>query len=159
MKKRQTMGLIALGLVLAIFMSGCMGMAGRGRLDTVRSDGGMMSIQALANNWQEYNVYYSGYYAENATSIIFDRKDDDRTIRLPETSWTKVSDQKTLTLAIIGMEANNDFFARVWNVIGPDNQSYGYLYTGWQLVNVNSISENVLTIAGIPAAYDGHHHF
>lgn len=159
MKKIQKTSLIALGLVLVITMSGCMGTTGRGRLDTVRPEGGMMSIQALADSWQDYYVYYSGYYAGNATSIIFDRKDGVRTIRLPETSWTKVLDQRTLKVAINGIEANNDFSARVWNVIGPDNQSYGYLYTGWQLVNVNSISENVLTIAGIPAAYDGHHHF
>lgn len=136
-----------------------MGMAGLGRLDAARSDGGMMTIQALRDSWTDYNIYYSGYYAENATSIIFERKDDQRTIRLSETSWTKVADHRTLTVTINSMVANNDFTARVWNVIGPDSQSYGYLYTGWQFATVHSVGENELTITGIPASYDGHHHF
>ena len=159
MKKKQTMGMIALGLTLSLFISGCMGTTGRGRLDTFLSDGGKLSIQALTDNLQDYDVYYSGYYAGDATSIIFDRKDDDRTIRLTETSWIKVSDPKIITTAIHGIEANNDFYPRVWKVIGPDNQPYGYLYTGWHLVNVRSSSKNMITITGIPASYDAYRRY
>ena len=156
MKERPTMNRFVIGLAIALFISGCAGSAGQGRLDIPPSDAGRRSIEALTDNRQDYDVYYSGYYAGDATSIVFDRKGDGRTIRLAGATWTKVPDPETLTTVIHGIKANNDFSPRVWNVIGPDNRPYGYLYTGWHLINVLSVSENVITIAGIPATYDGY---
>ena len=159
MKKTKTKGLIVLVLVLAFIMSGCMGMTGQGRLDTSFPGGDRSILQTLVDDWQDYDVSYAGYYAENAIALVFDRKDDNLPIRLPGANWAKVSDKKTLKLAVNGMQVNNDFFAKVWRIVGPDDRSHGYLYTGWNLVNVYSTDANAVTITGIPAAWDGHHHF
>ncbi len=159
MKKTKKRGLIILGLILAFFISGCMGMTGQGRLDTGFSGGETSTLQTLMNDWQEYDVSYAGYYAENAIAVVFDKKDDGRPIRLPGVNWTKIADENTLKVALIGMQANNDFYARVWRVVGEGDRSHGYLYTGWDLVNVYSTDENSVTITGMPAAWDGHHHF
>ena len=158
MAKNHLKRLIVISIVLAFFLTGCMGMQGRGRLDQATAGGDGVTIQGLTNDWQDYDVYFSGNYAESATSVVFDPKSDAKGIRLTGRNWTKIGDNSTLNTAVRGIMVSTDFSPHVWNVLGPDNASHGYIYTGWRLVSVHAIDENNVSIEGLPAAADRKHH-
>ncbi len=158
MASKHLNSLIVVSIVLAVFLTGCMGMQGRGRLDQATAGGDGVTIQGLTNDWQEYDVYFSGYYADTATSVVFDLKSDTKGIRLTGINWTKINDDSTLKTAISGIMTSVDFSPYLWNVVGPDNGSHGYIYTGWKLVSVHAIDENNVSIEGLPAVADRKHH-
>lgn len=159
MNTKYSNGMIVLGIALVFFLTGCMGMQSQGRLDTASSGGNRMTIQGLTNDWQDYDIYFSGFYAKNATSVVFDRKSDNKGIRLTGSNWTKIDNDSTLREAVNGIMLNADFSPLVWNVVGPENDSHGYIYTGWKLVSVHSIDQDTVTITGLPAVAEKKHQF
>lgn len=159
MNAKYFKGMIILSVALTFIISGCAGMQGQGRLDNASSGGDGVTIQSLTNDWQDYDIYFSGFYAENATSVVFDRKSDAKGIRLTGTGWTKIGDDGTLRAAVNSIMVNADFTPRVWNVVGPENDSHGYIYTGWKLVTVRAVDQNTVSINGIPAVAEKKHQF
>ena len=65
--------------ILIFLMSGC---AEYGKLRVESQDvynantrySEKMTIQKLLKNWQDYDIYYAGYKASQATGIMFDPK-------------------------------------------------------------------------------------
>jgi len=98
-----------------------------------------MTIQKLVNNWQDYDIYYSGYKPSRATGIMFDPKEDD--LRLLGDWWEKIESRESLEFALKWINFPRDFFEIVplYNMIGPGEKVYGYMYTPFTHVTFKKV--------------------
>lgn len=88
-----------------------------------------MTIQQLKENWQKYNIFFTGVEPNVPSAIIFDRKDDDREI-IGE-RWWDLKEYNTLSEAIVRIEAQvplGPYYPRLRKMLGPDDHLYGYVY-------------------------------
>ena len=94
-----------------------------------------MTIQELQENWDDYSIYYADWRSVGWTGgIIFDPKKDGKT--LVGDKWMKVEDEETLSQVITSIEAKNSY-PRLYKVLGPNDEFYGYMYLGPRRDNVN----------------------
>ena len=114
------------GAVLILLISGCALFAGYGKTRLQPRGPEQVTIEQLERQWEDYTIHYAGMAVNNPAAIMFDRKDDDRT--LIGDRWTKVEDQETLSELIEWIKAYQRFYPRVWRILGPDDHLYGYLY-------------------------------
>ena len=82
-KRFAILGVLALFIIAAI--TGC---SEYGRLQVVPGQGAGISIEQLEGHWQDYDIYYSVWPADQPVAILFDPKDDDK--RLVAESWIKM---------------------------------------------------------------------
>jgi hypothetical protein len=122
----------------------------------VRPAGLETSIETLAENWVNYDVYWTGISKGEPTAILFDPKDHDRS--LEGDIWYKVEDAESLASLIGWIEANREFYPSMWRVLGPDGEFYGYLYSGSKRTVVRAMDEKTLWVSGIPATLRGGPH-
>jgi hypothetical protein len=107
----------------------------------------------LEKNWRDYTVYYRGVHAGLASGVLFDPKGDDRTLadtRKPWEStggrWVEVTKneeantEKEIARLInaIRVQRWGQFYARLYRIMGPDGDFYGYLYTAWNRAVISS---------------------
>ena len=115
-------------VLILFFTFGCSG-SGRLALLTEYKDG--LTINALQENWEAYVIYHSGSDPSDATVVIFDLIQDDKRIAVPESDWTKIQDEKTLS-DVIKWVKDTKFFPRLYQIQGPDGSFYGYVYSAWE---------------------------
>jgi hypothetical protein len=116
-----------IGAMVMLLFFGCASMlTGYGKLRPQPMRGEGVAIEDLEQNWEDYVIHYAGQSVGTPAAIMFDPKDDDRT--LVGDRWTKVEDQKTLSELIGWIKAYQRFYPRVWRILGPDDHLYGYLY-------------------------------
>ena len=142
-----------LGLLLAFLISGC---AGYGKTLMVRK-GMPLTIDELASNSDDYNVYYHGNSPNLVSGIIFDPKNDHKTLALGGL-WVKVAD-KSVIAGVITQIRGNDFpgyLPKHFQLIGANNGMYGYIYTGWFHVTVKQLDKDTLSVYGLkgPPEYE-----
>ena len=132
MKAEKYVNLAVIGFVLIFLMSGCANY-GKLRLESGRAE--KMTIQELQENWDDYNIYYADWRSVGWTGgIIFDPKKDDKT--LVADKWMKVEDEETLSQVVASIEAKNRY-PRLYQILGPNDEFYGYMYLGPRRDNVN----------------------
>ncbi len=61
-------------------MSGCPLIKNYGKLRVQYGLDEKMTIQTLVERWQDYDVYYAGVHKQFASAVLFDPKDDERTL-------------------------------------------------------------------------------
>ena len=79
-KRREYVSIFII-TILILLISGC---ANYGKLRVESQDvynantrySEKMTIEKLLNHWQDYDIYYAGYKASQATGIMFDPKND-----------------------------------------------------------------------------------
>ncbi len=105
-----------------------------------------MTIQKLVNNWQDYDIYYSGYKPSRATGIMFDPKEDD--LRLLGDWWEKIESRESLEFALKWINFPRDFFEIIplYNMIGPGEKVYGYMYTPFTHVTFKQVDEKSMYV-------------
>ena len=113
-------------LVSLYLMSGCSWLKGYGKIRVLSRHEEKLTIQELKENWQDYTIYYAGSSVGIAAGIMFDPKNDDKT--LVGDRWIKVEDQETLLELIDAIESYVQFYPRLHKILGPDDQFYGYLF-------------------------------
>ena len=86
MNRRSNLALASILIVLAL-VAGCAGAYVNMKVE----DKGGMAVETLVNNWQNYNVYYLGDFA-NPYVVLFDPKDDGKTIKVAD-RWERVPSQ------------------------------------------------------------------
>ena len=134
-------------LITLIFIIGCSGKAGK--IKTQSESESKVTQQELMNNWSDYQIWL------RSAVIIFDPKDDDKTI-LVGSYWGTVKDQETWSgivkanttshgnISPIGADYAMTGVREIW---GPDNQLYGYIiHQQADLVNVRLVEENTLRL-------------
>ena len=117
----------------------------------------------LIESWSDYDIWLI-YRKARLAAIIFDWKDDDRTI-LAESDWRKVKDLETWQEIVNANTTNNGDFnlpgdyaggtSSVQGIWGPDNQLYGLIvYQAYSvsLGSVQSVDENSVRLSLQPAA-------
>ena len=125
MDTERSVYLAFIGFVLIFLMSGCV-TYGKLSLDSGRAE--KMTIQKLQENWDDYSIHYADWRTVGwPGGIIFDPKKDARA--LLSDKWTKVVDQETLLQVINSMEAKSRD-PKLYQILGPNDEFYGYMYLG-----------------------------
>jgi len=132
MNAEKYVNLAVIGFVLIFLMSGCANY-GKFRLESGQAE--KMTIQEFKERWNDYSIYYADWRSVGWTGgIIFDPKRDGKT--LVGDKWMKVEDKETLSQVIASIEAKNRY-PRLYQILGPNNEFYGYMYLGPRRDSVN----------------------
>jgi len=79
-----------------------------------------------------------------AAGIIFDPKNDDKT--LTGDKWIKIEDQEILSALIGWIQPYIQFDPRLWRIVGPDDQFYGYLFFALGHVVIKSVDDTTMYV-------------
>ncbi len=153
MKNIHNIKLSALAVLLAFLVAGC---SGYGKTLMVRK-GIPVTIDELANNSDDYNVYYHGNSPNLVSGIIFDPKDDHKTLVLGGL-WVQETNKRVIANVIEQIRGNDfpGYLPTHYQLIGSNNGIYGYLYTGWFHVTVKQLDRETLSVYGLkgPPEYE-----
>jgi len=146
MKKYIRLALMA--FVSASIISGCSGY-GKIRLQSLYGDD--VTIEKLQENLPDYTVYYAGYAVNNPSGIIFDPKNDTKTL-MPSERWTKLDDRESVIEVIswIKIQDSSNFYPRLYSILGPDDQFYGYLFSAWDHLLTKVVDGKTLWVYDLP---------
>jgi hypothetical protein len=141
-------------LILSV-SAGCFFANKYGKLRLAGFSGNKMTIHELKENWEDYDVSYAGYSVGFPTAIMFDPKDDER--KLTSYKWVRVKDQETLSALIGGFwVGTRDFRPKVWKILGPNGQLYGYMYTPVDHAVIKVVDETTMWVEDLPTGPEIH---
>ena len=149
MTRKRSAGLMM--FVLLLVVSGC---ASYGKISTMGQE---LTIEMLRENWRNYHVYWTGLSEIKPSGILFDPKDDDRTLAFERHNWSKVENEDFLSVLIGGSQANWVFHPVLYRLLGPDDRLYGYIYTGYWNVVTKRIDDKTLWVYSLPGRLEGEH--
>ena len=141
-KKIKTV-LAAMCLILFVFIAGCAGKHGYGKTTLTARSTDKMTIETLAKNWKDYHVYYTGTEPKVPWGILFDKKDDGRT--LTSEHWVMVEDGDSISGKAQWMMASWPT-TRLFTILGPENEFYGYVFTRWTTVVTKLVEKDTLYV-------------
>jgi hypothetical protein len=136
-------GMILAGILILGLAGGCAG--GYGKMRVVDKDG--MTVETLVNNWQNYDVHYYGD-GNRAIAVIFDPKTDGKTLKMGP-RWDRMPDQSTLNRMVgyIRQEPFRGVYGpRLWRILGPEDSTYGYVYTVLTELLLEVIDEKTMLV-------------
>lgn len=137
-KRFTNFGALALFIVIAV-----VGCSEYGRLQLVSREGTGISINQLEGHWQDYDIYYSVWPADQPVAVLFDPKDDDK--QLVAESWIKVRPDAD-KLARLIKSIHSRYYPKLYAIRGPGDQLYGYVYSGRSMITVEVIGENIMRV-------------
>jgi len=127
MNRNRYLYMTIIGVMIMFLFSGCASMlTGYGKLRPQPMRGEGVAIEELEENWEDYVIHYAGISVGTPAGIMFDPKDDDRT--LTGDKWIKVEDKQTLSELIGWMKTYTEFNPQIWRILGPNNEFFGYLF-------------------------------
>lgn len=121
--------LTIVGAVSLLLVSGCSWLKGYGKVRVLPREEAKLAIGGLKEKWEDYSIYYAGLKVGTAAAVMFDPKSDKRT--LIGDKWIRVEDQGTLLKLISVIESYIQCNPRLYRILGPDNQLYGYIFYAW----------------------------
>ncbi len=136
------------GILLAALTIGCATLDMHGKLRAQSEPGQRETLDELKEDWREFSIYRAGLYATLPSAIMFDPKDDDKTV--VGEGWVKVEDKKTLLELMSSIQYNSFSFPRLQRILGPDDQFYGYFLSAWNHAYIKVIDDKTLWIEDIP---------
>jgi hypothetical protein len=156
MQRTKNRNVCVIVLIFLAVISGCSYVKNYGKLRHINGEGMRLTIQDLEENWNDYVVYYAGYYGslsiKHPSAIMFDPRNDSR--QLVGDKWTKVTDKTTLSELISSIQSQQPiyyFYPRLWRILGPDEQLYGFLFTSWDHVVAKVIGEKIMWVDDLPS--------
>lgn len=135
-------------LCICVVIAGCVGL---GNYGTLRLAAGSWesTVQALMDNWQDYDIYYAGLAYDNPSAIMFDPKTGGR--RLISDKWVPVTEKSVLITIIDWLNANPNYPPTLWKILGPKGDFFGYMYApAVEQVVVKEVDEKTLWVDDIP---------
>ena len=151
MDTRNYISLATILFVLLCLMPGCLSSFGKVRSQS--GNGERMTIDDLENNWTDYTVYYAGMSPNRPSGVMFDPKNDDKTL-LPGSNdrWKKIEDKKILSEVICWIKVQDfpDYNPMLYRVLGPDDQFYGYLFSGRSDVTIEVFDDRTMFVNDLP---------
>jgi len=142
-------------LVLAFLMSGCSWLKRYGKLRPQSESMEKVTTQVLYDNRDDYDIYYAGYYGnvsiKHPSAVMFDPKEDGRT--LVGDRWTKVTNDIWLAKLIRSIETQESVGGpppKIWRMLGPDDEFYGYMLSGWDHVVMKTVDDGKMLVYDLP---------
>jgi len=132
------------GLLVVTLVVGCT--SDYGKIRTVEKGG--MTIEALVSNWSSYNIYYAGTKPEVPVAILFDPKDDGKTVNVSP-KWEKVRNETSVQQMVhfIKMQGGQGLGTpTLWKVLGPDDSLFGYAYILFFEPIIRSIDQKTIFV-------------
>jgi hypothetical protein len=127
MNQRKRVYIALIGVMTFFLFSGCASIIpGYGKLWPQPMRGERVTVGQLVENWEDYVIHYAGLNVGNPAGIMFDPKDDDRT--LTGEKWVKVKDKEALSELISWMKSYTEYNPQIWSILGPNNEFFGYLF-------------------------------
>jgi len=140
-------------ILLVFLFVGC---SSYGKTMMVRK-GMPVTLDELTSNSADYNVYYHGINPHLVSGIIFEPKNDDKTLVLGG-NWVKVDDSRVIANVVEQIRRNDfpGYLPQKYQIIGPDNGMYGYIYTGWFHLVIRQLDKDTLSVYGLkgPPEYE-----
>ena len=121
----------------------------------IRPMGQELTIETLRKSWQNYEVYWTGLFEMEPTAILFDPKNDDRTLAFKRDNWSKVENEEFLSMLIGASQASGVFYPVLYRLLGPDDGLYGYIYTGYLSVVTKPVDQKTLWVYSLPGSLGG----
>ena len=156
MKREKKLYLTFIVFVLIFFTSGCLQFSNYGKLREQSRDMNTLTIQDLEENWDDYIISYAGYYGsisiKHPSAVMFDPRNDSK--ELVGDKWTMVKDKHTLSEllgSIQSQESIGGLYPRLWKILGPDKQFYGFLFTAWDHVVAKVIDDTKMWVYDLPS--------
>jgi len=129
-----------------------------GKLKTQSESDSKVTQRELINNWSDYHIWLS-HRKDQLAVIVFDPKNDDRKI-LVGSNWSKVKDQEMWTEIVKANTTsdgdfrlvyfNTDWTTRVQEILGSDNQLYGFVIyqeSAVEWVNVKLADDSTIQLS------------
>jgi hypothetical protein len=135
------------GLIIIFFTAGCSSLKKSGKL-RIQSRHEKVNLDYLVENWKDFHIYYDGTSAQDPWAMLFDPKKDDR--KIVADPWVEVVDQQQLKEVYTWMDSRWKKFTKLYRVLGPDDQLYGYMYAKRKNVNIRAVDENTLWVDNFP---------
>jgi len=118
---------ITVFFILILMISGCTSwQKNYGKLKIVPKGQNEVTIQALIDKWEDYNIYYAGRDDRFPLGVIFDPKNSATTLQGDR--WKNVEDREVLLKILDRIERNTGYYPWLKEILGPDGRFYGYLY-------------------------------
>ena len=148
MNFKKYLNAILLILISIILLIGCNNYAKLVYEDKYKAE---LSINNIIENWDDYYIYYSGYDVDNVAGVLFDPKGDDKTLT-PTDRWIRVESKDTVSelMEWINLYDYPGYSPRLFKVLGPDDNLYGYVYTGWHRVVAKVVDEKTMLVFDLP---------
>lgn len=138
MGKRRFVYLAVLGLIWVVFL-GC---ASSGRLRVESGSDTKVFLKDIEQDYDKYIIYANEWPTDEVSAIVFDPKDDNKTIETD--GWTKVTSQEQLSRLI--KRSDRLIFRQFFKIVGPNDDFYGYLLGGQQYVWIKTVDDNTLKL-------------
>lgn len=146
--KNYQNSILLLFSVFLIFMHGCMSPKEYGGIRPVSSPENTVTIAEIIKGWQNYSIYYADVNPAYPSAILIDPKGDE--LRLTNDRWVPVKKQDELIELIKWIDMDIDSPPDLLAVLGPDEQVFGYLYTGWHHVLIKLVDSTTLWVDDSP---------
>lgn len=146
MKKFFGTVLVLAGMVLAMY--GC---ASQGYVRSQMVYSNRLTVQTLVKDWQDYTIYFAGHGRGHPSAVLFKPKNDDRVVIADR--WWKVEQYEVLTDLVDSIQRQLPiayYYPRLLELLGPDNQRYGYVFTSWDHVVAKLIDDRTLVVYDLP---------
>ncbi len=119
MKQQKGVTLSILIVSMVLIINGC---TTGPKIRPQRAIDEKISLQELAQNWEDYVVSYAGWSVTDLYGIMFDPKDNGMT--LGGSRWKKIEDQDTREKIFSQVPDKTRYPSRI---VGPDDEFYGYI--------------------------------
>jgi len=142
-------------LTILFFVSGC---SNYGKLKFQKKAESDALLAELSTNSQHYTIHYHGNSEKIVSGILFDPKDDHKTIRPEGMLWKQTESQQTVADIIDAIRGGDfpGYFPSLYKIVGPDGIFFGYLYTGWSRLVINPVDPDTVRVYGLrgPPEYE-----
>jgi hypothetical protein len=145
--------------LIALILYGCsISLKNYGKVKMLPKGPGEVTIQDLIDKWEDYDIYYSGFFSpyygvRNPLGVMFDPKNTDTT--LVGQLWEKVRDQKTLIEITQMIYPNTQYEPWLSEILGPDGRFYGYLYYSYGMVVLKLTNDGKMNIYDLEEPVEG----
>ncbi|NVM25759.1 MAG: hypothetical protein HWN70_07570 [Desulfobacterales bacterium] len=142
--------LAMLGLVWVFLLSGC---SGYGKLRPHAREGMRVGVEELKENWSDYIIHYAEGYGGKPAAIMFDPKEGNKTLVCKK--WIKVDDKETLLELLEWIQQSVRYTPRLWRILGPDDEFYGYMLSTRDHVVMKVIGDNTMYVYDLDPPHSG----
>jgi hypothetical protein len=145
----------ALIITMLLLVCGC---AHYGRLKIHKQAESGALLRELSADAQHYTVHYHGGSEKIVSGILFDPKNDAKTIHAAGPLWQPLLPTQNVA-DIIDNIAMGDFpgyLPNLYEILGPEGDFYGYLYTGWFHLVIKPVDPQTVKVYGLrgPPQYE-----
>ena len=140
MKRKRIVYVAVMALISVLFISGCLS---QGRLRVQSRSNTTVAMKDIQENHDKYVIHANEWPAGEVSAIVFDPKDDNRTIE--NDGWTKVTSKEQLSKLIDRSKRN--IYRQFFKIYGPNEEFYGYLLGGERYVWIQTIDANTLKVS------------